>query len=118
MAVHWSIAVVIKALLPPYSYVPYVANLCAFLVAFVVSYSGHRRFTFQVQGRHKESLPRFFLTALAGFIVNELMLALLLLYTPLPFEPALLLVLCLVAIMTFLLARFWAFRSEQAEEII
>ncbi len=107
LAVHW----VVVALLVPTGLAPLVANVLAFLVAFQVSYAGHRRWTFDAAHlSRRQTLPRFFLVALASFAANELMYAVLLRYTPLDYRLALLLVLGLVAGMTFLFSRQWAFR--------
>ena len=52
----------------------YVASAVGFAVAFVVSYLGHYHFTFAKNGRHGQSLPRFFLVALTGFLGSLLVL--------------------------------------------
>lgn len=89
---------------------PLVANIGGFLVAFGVSYPGHRYLTFATgRAPPAQSLPRFFLVAGLGFLLNESLFALLLLLTPLPYPAALLLVLGLVAVVTYLLSRHWAF---------
>jgi putative flippase GtrA len=56
---------------------------------------------------------RFFGVALASFGINELLYALLLRYTTLDYRLALALVLVLVAALTFVLARNWAFASRE-----
>ncbi|WP_151702278.1 GtrA family protein [Nitrincola alkalilacustris] len=106
LIVHWLVVV----LLVPFGMAPLLANVVAFLVAFNVSYFGHRRLTFQADGlEHSRTLPRFASVALASFAVNETSYALLLHFTPLRYDLALLLVLGGVAVMTFILSRFWAF---------
>lgn len=89
---------------------PLAANLGGFLLAFGVSYLGHRHLTFTATHLpHAQTLPRFLGVAVAGFALNEALFALLLAYTALPYALALALVLALVASLTFLLGRHWAF---------
>ena len=89
---------------------PLLANVLAFLVAFQVSYFGHRGWTFShIQVRHAQSLPRFVLVALLSFATNESLYFVLLQYTVLPYWVALGFVLVLVASMTFVLSKLWAF---------
>ncbi|MDX1802484.1 MAG: GtrA family protein [Alcanivorax sp.] len=107
MLVHWCTVAVIV----PLGMVPLLANVVAFLVAFQVSYWGHRHWTFEAADQqHRKTAPRFFAVAVASFLVNEAAYALLLQYTPLDYRVALVLVLGGVAGMTFLLSRHWAFR--------
>ena len=89
---------------------PLVANVLAFLLAFSVSYLGHRHLTFRAgHVAHRQSLPRFFVVAGLGFAVNESLYFLLLHYTRLDYRLALLIVLGMVAAMTFILGKWWAF---------
>lgn len=89
---------------------PLRANLAGFALAFLCSYSGHRRLAFRDHAlRHRQALPRFLLVAITGLVLNQLLFALLLAYAGWPWPLALALVLVLVAVMTFLLSRSWAF---------
>jgi putative flippase GtrA len=91
-----------------------VANVLGFLLAFAVSFVGHQRLSFAAQQASvRQALPRFALVALLGFAVNEMLYALLL-AAGLEYRFALLLVLLAVAVMTWLLSRFWAFRASHA----
>lgn len=114
MGVHWLVAVFLEGFVFESSHksAPYLANFLAFLVAFVVSYLGHRKLTFQSNEKHSKTLTRFFLTALLGFVVNEMLLVLLLNYTPLSFSLALFIVLNVVAVLTFIISKFWAFNDS------
>jgi putative flippase GtrA len=90
---------------------PEVANAIGFLIAFGVSFVGHRRLSFQDTGTTlQQSLLRFAATALAGFATNEIIFALLLRAAGLWSMLALLLALVAAAGQTFVLSRFWAFR--------
>lgn len=91
---------------------PELANLCAFGVAFVVSFAGHRRLSFQdAQTSLVQSLKRFTLTSLAGFASNQLLFVIF--FRGLGWSDwlSLGLALGLAAIQTFVLSRWWAFRG-------
>ncbi|MCV2348397.1 GtrA family protein [Paucibacter sp. Y2R2-4] len=91
-----------------------LANVLGFLLAFCVSFVGHHRFSFAAQqAQVRQALPRFAAVALLGFVSNEALYALLL-RAGLEYRLALFLVLVAVAGMTWLLSRFWAFRSNGA----
>lgn len=89
---------------------PAWANPAGFAVAFWVSYFGHFHLSFGGNAAHRQALPRFLLTALAGFGTNHLLYLALLHLTPWSPYLDLLIALVLVAAMTFLLSRHWAFR--------
>jgi putative flippase GtrA len=92
---------------------PLRANVAGFGLAFLLSYGGHRRWTFAAMAPpHRVALPRFLLVALSGLLLNQALFALLLARTALPYPLALLLVLLAVAVLTFLLARCWAFATR------
>lgn len=108
MATHWCVV----ALLVPLGLTPLLANVIGFCIAFNVSFFGHHHWTFASSDEQKNTFTRFASVALLGFITNEAMYALLLKFTPLDYRIALLIVLIAVAGMTYLLSRFWAFRSQ------
>ena len=90
---------------------PEVANALGFVIAFFVSFAGHRLLSFQDAGTDMAtSFRRFGVTALAGFASNELVFVLLLRGLELPSLLALFLALLFAAGQTFVLSRFWAFR--------
>lgn len=90
---------------------PELANLAGFLVAFGVSFAGHRWLSFRgTRTGLQQSLLRFAVTAVAGFFTNELCFVLALRVMGWPVWPSLLLALLLAAGQTFLLGRWWAFR--------
>lgn len=94
---------------------PLHANVGGFIVAFWVSYFGHRHWTFSdavashADGDHPSFL-RFLAVAVLGFCMNQLLFYLLLRYVGLPYYVALALVVFTVAVMTYVLSRLWAFR--------
>jgi putative flippase GtrA len=90
---------------------PELANALGFVVAFFVSFFGHRLLSFKDAGTSvATSFKRFAVTALSGFGSNELMFIVLLRALELPSLVALFLALLWAAGQTFVLSRFWAFR--------
>ncbi len=90
---------------------PELANAAGFVVAFVVSFTGHRWLSFRDAGNTVgQSLGRFAATALAGFGVNELVFVALLRGLDWPSPLALFAALAFAAGQTYLLSRHWAFR--------
>lgn len=108
MATHWGVV----ALLVPLGMQPLLANVIGFCIAFNVSFFGHHHWTFASADNQKNTFKRFAGVAILGFITNEAMYALLLKFTQLDYRVALFIVLIAVAGMTYLLSRFWAFRSQ------
>jgi len=101
---------VVFAWLQPYFW-PELANACGFLIAFLISFSGHRFLSFSdTQTNLGQSLTRFAATAIAGFCCNEAVFMLLLRLLKWPDWAALGCALAVAAGQTFLLSRFWAFK--------
>jgi len=89
---------------------PASANFSAFLLAFPVSYFGHRHLSFSAQHQpHRLGLPRFMLVAVSSFILNQIMLLSLLHFTALPFSLVLAVVMLVVAVLTYMISKYWAF---------
>ena len=93
---------------------PLQANFGGFAVAFWVSYFGHRYWTFaNPEGAGvAASFMRFLAIAVSGFCLNELLFYLFLRYLELPYYVALGIVVLIVAVMTYVLSRWWAFRVQ------
>jgi len=107
--VHW---LVVVALVGASGLAPLIANIIGWLVAFLVSFTGHYQLTFRHQrGSLLRSVKRFFMLSAAGFLVNEASFAVLLYKTDVPYELLLGLVLVGVAFLTFIASRFWAFAA-------
>lgn len=87
-------------------------NLIAFIVAFWVSYFGHRNITFSAQDvLHQTAFPKFMLVACLGFAFNEIFL----LTTHYHFHSVniskvIVLSIALTAVFTFFLSKFFAFK--------
>jgi putative flippase GtrA len=92
---------------------PLLANLFAFFTAFIVSYIGHRYWTFAHKDhRFIKCMPKFFITALLSLTVSEGLYYFMLRYK-VSYEIGLLLVIVIVAFLSFTLSKFWAFRVSQ-----
>jgi putative flippase GtrA len=90
---------------------PELANALGFVVAFFVSFTGHRLLSFSDAGTTvAQSFRRFLATALAGFATNELVFIALLRGLGWPGLAALFVALTVAAAQTFVLSRYWAFR--------
>lgn len=106
-AVHYVVAVTLEA---GTSASPAWANVSGFLVAFPVSYIGHRKFSFSTQKTlHKQAFPKFLMVAVGGFIANQFLLLTVIQLSALPFWLVLAVVMVVVAASTYLLSRYWAF---------
>ena len=89
---------------------PLIANIFAFFSAFLISYLGHSLWTFNDKTHtHKTAVRKFFLVALVGFILNEGGYYLLLTLTSLNYMSALIIILLIVPLITFVLSKYWAF---------
>jgi len=91
---------------------PLAANVLAFLIAFNISYIGHRYWSFadtKLKSKHSISIPRFLLVAIISFILNEGLFYIFLNIWHLNYIIALVLVLIIVPIFTFISSKFWAF---------
>src|SRR5690606_11151075 len=109
-ATHWAVAVgcVEQLGLPPLA-----ANAIGWLVAFVVSFTGHYRLTFRhLASRWTVAARRFFLISACGFLLNEAAYAWLLHITRVRYDAPLALILLGLAALTFLASRLWAFRRR------
>jgi putative flippase GtrA len=91
---------------------PELANALGFVLAFFVSFFGHRLLSFKDASTSvSTSLRRFAVTALGGFASNEIVFVLLLRWLQMPSLLALFVALVFAAGQTFVLSRFWAFRK-------
>ncbi len=107
-AVHYIVAVVLEA---GTSAAPAWANVSGFLVAFPVSYIGHRKFSFSTQKTlHKQAFLKFLMVAVGAFIANQFLLLAVMQISALPFWFVLAVVMLVVAVSTYLLSRYWAFQ--------
>lgn len=95
---------------------PLLANLVAFLIAFIFSYVGHFFWTFraQTQGHtvHKAFAYqlRFMTVAIIGLLLNSFAVWAVTEWLQLDYLFALVPMVFIVPLVTFALAKFWAFR--------
>ena len=110
-ATHMAVFTVVLILIP--TLWPEIANVMGFLVAFFVSFVGHRRLSFQDSGTSvMQSFVRFAATAVAGFATNETVFIVLFRVLVLPTWVALISGIVVSAVQTFVLSRFWAFKRN------
>ncbi len=101
---------VVMLLVSKAAWPPLWANPVGWLLAFAFSFAGHHTLSFAHQGAPLgRSLGRFFALSAAGFAINEGAYALLLRQGSLSYPWALALVLVAVAVLTYLVSRYWAF---------
>ena len=94
---------------------PLTANVLGFLVAFIVSYNGHAWLTFSsANARGWATMARFFAVASLSFVVNEMLYAAVLSWLHWNYFWGLAFVLVVVAVGTFVLSKFWAFKARSA----
>jgi putative flippase GtrA len=111
-AVHWSVVV---WLVGGHGWMPLVANLVGWLVAFSVSFLGHFSLTFRGHGAGwVQAVSRFFLISAGGFAINEAAYAVLLRWSGHRYDLVLAAVLVAVAGVTYVLSRHWAFLRSEA----
>jgi putative flippase GtrA len=91
---------------------PLLANGVAYLCAFQVSYWGHRVWTFAATHvLHQAALPKLFLAQTITFCANESLFYVFLLLK-LPYPVALLIVLSVLPLFSFLAGKYWVFESR------
>lgn len=104
---------------------PTWANVCAFLIAFVVSFLGHFHLTFKQSNRsnkssqnnreinkHLSALGKWFSSSVIGFLANQSLFVLGLNWFGERYYILIwLLVTSIITVMTFVLGKFWAFKS-------
>ena len=90
---------------------PLSANAIGFFCGFIISFSGHRFWTFSGTTQLvRTALPRFFLVAIINFICNQTLYYTFLTKFHWNYTVALILVLGIMASITFLMGKLWVFR--------
>jgi putative flippase GtrA len=93
---------------------PSLSNVCAFAIAFVVSFIGHFHWTFSVPG---DSTPRpwgrpllkFTVVALFGFLLNALAVYVVTDAAQISYLYATIFMVTVTPLSVFVLGKFWAF---------
>jgi len=91
---------------------PVLASIPAFLVALFVSYGMNYHWTFSASGLHRVLLPRFVVVALLGLALNLGITYSVVDVAHYWYGYALLLIVLLVPLSTFLLSKFWVFKES------
>ena len=108
-AVHFAVALGFARFL---DFTPLGANACAFLAALVTSYVGNAVITFGSPIRSRDAFLKYCAASLLAFALNQLIVHLLTERLGVPFVASLFVVLFTVPPVTFLLAKFWAFKPK------
>lgn len=87
---------------------PYAVNIAAFMVAFLVSFYGHRHITFRTRG----SMRRFLLVAAGGFMANNAILTGCL-AVGISDLPAVIIATACVPVLTYIASSLWAFNTKE-----
>ncbi|MDF7675920.1 GtrA family protein [Neisseriaceae bacterium ESL0693] len=95
---------------------PKYANILAFMLAFLVSFAGHYRLTFQATTQiWHQALWRWLCSAIIGFCLNQLLFLWgLHLFGQQQYLWTWLVVTLLVTLLTFLMGKFWAFHGKDS----
>lgn len=108
---HLAVFFLIEHFLP--SVLPEIANFLAFCVAFSVSFMGHRNLSFSdTTSSVEQSLRRFIITSVAGFVCNEIVFSLAIRLLGWPNSLALFAGFAVAGGQTYLLSRYWAFHRQ------
>jgi putative flippase GtrA len=91
---------------------PVLAAAPAFMVALFVSYGMNYHWTFSASGLHRVLLPRFVVVALLGLALNLGITYAVVDVAHYWYGYALLMVVLLVPLVTFLLSKFWVFKEQ------
>jgi len=90
---------------------PLIANAFAFMIAFQVSYWGHKRWTFQQTTRFSGmTFSKLLVVQVINFFANETLFYLFLSLS-LPYPLALFIVLTVLPFFTFLSSKWWVFKA-------
>lgn len=107
-SVHYFVVVIIVEI---FKLDPLWVNVIGFGSGFIISFFGHRYWTFADSNRHiMIGLPMFLVVAGINFGINQSLFYLFLRIFNLQYYFALLIVLCIMALITFLLSKLWVFR--------
>ncbi len=95
---------------------PVAGSVIGFLAAFLISYIGHFRFTFQVRGRYRDYVLRFAVGSLVSFVLSTVLVWVL--TGPLRVDAKLALVATgiVVPITNYLINRLWVFFRPAAPD--
>ncbi|MEO1920161.1 MAG: GtrA family protein [Paracoccaceae bacterium] len=90
-----------------------LANLIGFIVAFGLSYVGHYKWTFQSSENHKVSVPKFAITAVTGYLINNVVLIILISLTGVEHSVFILIAIAVSAAVVYLISSRWIFGGRR-----
>ncbi len=92
-----------------FAWAPLVANIGGFVVAFQLSYWGHRTWTFyDSEVQHHVAYSKLLFVQLLNLTINEILFYFFL-SLHLPYTIALLIVLAILPVLTFIVSKWWVF---------
>lgn len=94
---------------------PIVASSSGAIAGAFTNYFLNYHFTFNSQNRHVNAAPKFFLVALAGFIINWAAMTMLLRHVGMHYLAAQILSTGLVFMVTYAINAGWSFREDRAQ---
>ena len=107
-SVHYFIVIF---LVQNYAFNPLIANIFGFICAFQLSYWGHQQWTFADSAViHREAMMKMLCLQLINFIINETLFSIFLV-VGIPYQLALVIVLAVLPLATFIISRQWVFKS-------
>ncbi len=109
--VHVAVALLLHHL---FGFSPLWSNALAFATAWTVSYVGNWVWTFEAATTHTHSAPRFFIVAVSGFALNQLIVFITSEWWGWPLWLSLVPVVMIVPLVGFLASRYWAYRQSEA----
>ncbi|MDP0588904.1 MAG: GtrA family protein [Candidatus Endonucleobacter bathymodioli] len=91
---------------------PLLGNTMAFIVAFIVSYTGQSLWTFShKQHAHARTITRFLVTQLlCSFTLNQILFAAFLAFSDLHYMVNSFIVLTIVPLVTYTVSKYWVFK--------
>jgi putative flippase GtrA len=92
---------------------PTIGAVLGFAAAFIVSYVGHFRFSFAVQGRYRDYLLKFAVSSLASFLLSTVSVWLATAMLGIDYKPALAALAVIVPACNYLMNRFWVFLQPE-----
>ena len=92
---------------------PVVASTVGFALSSVANYSLNRRYTFRSQRRHASAAPRFAIVAIAGLLLNALLMVVFADRAGLPYLVAQVCTTGIVLVVNFSAHALWSFARER-----
>lgn len=91
---------------------PIVGSVSGAIVGAIVNYGLNRRITFRSNARHRDTLPKFALTAGCGVLINGLVMKVLAEDNQVNYILAQVVATGLVLVLTFMVNSIWTFRQQ------